>query len=94
MEKMARTEGDSRAEARLMSFLAAQGFKVQGKKGHGVRRCLKVFVSNLRSGYEVKEGVIPDAIQRILASADDEYTGKVLLNCNLSGINNLRSLYV
>ena len=93
LEKQVRTGQNARAEARLYGFLVAQGFRM-AKQAKSIRANLKNFIASLRKSQKDRDVLIPSAVNQIIMNSGDEFLSQILLNSRLTGVSDIKSLFV
>lgn len=94
LEKNARIDKTgSRKEARLLCFLAAQGYKIKGAQS--TRKLLRSYIASLREQvYEEEDSDLPETIEKLIMNAGEDFLSVLISNCDLPQVNNVDSLFI
>jgi len=89
LERRAQEEPGSRADARLRSFLTAQGYSV-GRQAP--RASLKDSVRGLRAGQDTIDSAVPETVRRVVLASGDACL-EMLFGGGLAGVSHVKSLF-
>lgn len=93
-KKLVENQLDEEAEAKVVSFLKAQGYQIKNNSPN-LKPVLKNFIvrQKARNDLTDNDDTIPDSIKKQLMESEDDFIFQLLLNCDLPLIKNIRTLF-